>query len=375
MQETILILTNSIGGLHSFRKEVVKAIVDAGYEVTVSAPEMVSQANYFTEIGCNVELIDFSRRGTNPVADLKLMLRYRKLIKQLKPVAVLTYTIKPNIYGGMATRLCGVPQLANVTGLGDAVENGGWMQELALTLYKIGLEKARQIFFQNESNRNYCISKGIATKESVLLPGSGVNLQHHTYQAYPVDEGKVRFLFIGRMLRDKGIEEYFEAAKVIKGKYPNTEFQILGNVEGNYQAKLDALSKEGIVKHLGTTSDVRPYIGAVECTIMPSYHEGMSNVNLESAANGRPVITTDVPGCRETVDDGETGYLVDARSAESLIAAIERFIALPYSEKVKMGQEGRKKVERKFDRQIVVDAYLKEIKTISHVQTFLQKTI
>lgn len=367
MIKKVLILTNSIGGLHSFRKEVVKAIVDAGYEVTISAPEMVAKANYFTEIGCKVELIDFNRRGTNPVADLKLMLRYRKLIKQLKPVAVLTYTIKPNIYGGMAARLCGVPQLANVTGLGDAVENGGWMQKLTLTLYKIGLGKARQIFFQNKSNRNYCIDKGIATERSVLLPGSGVNLQHHTYQAYPSDEGKVRFLFIGRMLRDKGIEEYFEAAKVIRGKYPNTEFQILGNVEGNYQDKLDALTNDGIVNHLGMTSDVRPYIGAVECTIMPSYHEGMSNVNLESAANGRPVITTDVPGCRETVDDGVTGYLVDARTAESLIAAIEKFIALPYSEKVLMGQEGRKKVEREFDREIVVKAYLNEINKITNV--------
>ena len=367
MIKNVLILTNSIGGLHSFRKEVVKAIVNAGYEVIISAPEMVNKANYFTEIGCKVELIDFNRRGTNPVADLKLMLRYRKLIKQLKPIAVLTYTIKPNIYGGMAARLCGVPQLANVTGLGDAVENGGWMQKLTLTLYKIGLGKARKIFFQNKSNRNYCIDKGIATERSVLLPGSGVNLQHHTYQAYPSNEGKVRFLFIGRMLRDKGIEEYFEAAKVIKGKYPNTEFQILGNVEGNYQDKLDALTKEGIVNHLGMTSDVRPYIGAVECTIMPSYHEGMSNVNLESAANGRPVITTDVPGCRETVDDGVTGFLVDAKSAGSLIAAIEEFIALPYSEKVLMGQAGRKKVEREFDRQIVVDAYLKEIKGIAHV--------
>lgn len=364
MIKKVLILTNSIGGLHSFRKEVVKTIVDAGYEVTISAPEMVNKANYFTEIGCKVELIDFNRRGTNPVADLKLMLRYRKLIKQLKPVAVLTYTIKPNIYGGMAARLCGVPQLANVTGLGDAVENGGWMQKLTLTLYKIGLGKARQIFFQNESNRNYCIDKGIATERSVLLPGSGVNLQHHTYQAYPVDEGKVRFLFIGRMLRDKGIEEYFEAARVIKGKYPNTEFQVLGNVEGNYQDKLDALTKDGIVQHLGMTSDVRPYIGAVECTIMPSYHEGMSNVNLESSANGRPVITTDVPGCRETVDDDVTGYLVEAKSADSLIAAIEKFISLPYGDKVLMGQNGRKKVEREFDREIVVKAYLEEIASL-----------
>lgn len=367
MNKTILILTNSIGGLYSFRKEVVKAIVDAGYEVTISVPEMVTKANYFTEIGCKVELIDFNRRGTNPVADLKLMSRYRKLIKQLKPIAALTYTIKPNIYGGMAARLCGVPQLANVTGLGDAVENGGWMQKLTLTLYKIGLGKARQIFLQNESNRNYCIDKGIATDSSVLLPGSGVNLQHHTYQAYPTGEGKVRFLFIGRMLKDKGIEEYFEAAKVIKGKYPNTEFQILGNMEGNYQDKLDALTKEGIVNHLGTTTDVRPYIGAVECTVMPSYHEGMSNVNLESAANGRPVITTDVPGCRETVDDGVTGFLVKPRDAASLTEGVERFLALSYSEKVLMGQAGRKKVEREFDRKIVVEAYLNEINTITNV--------
>lgn len=364
MRQKGLILTNSIGGLHSFRKEVVKAIVDAGYEVYISEPDDDERVRYFEEIGCRIIKTDFNRRGMNPMEDFKLMLKYRKMIKQLKPKAVLTYTIKPNIYGGMAARLCGVPQLANVTGLGDAVENGGWMQKLTLTLYKIGLGKARQIFFQNESNRSYCIDKGIATDSSVLLPGSGVNLQHHTYQAYPPDDGKVRFLFIGRMLRDKGIEEYFEAAKVIKRKYPNTEFQILGNVEGNYQEKLDALAKEGIVKHPGTTSDVRPYIGAVECTIMPSYHEGMSNVNLESAANGRPVITTDVPGCRETVDDGVTGFLVKPRDAAALIDGVERFLALSYEDKQKMGRQAREKVEREFDREIVVKAYLEEIETL-----------
>ncbi|MBR1461764.1 MAG: glycosyltransferase family 4 protein [Prevotella sp.] len=366
MSKKILVLTNNIGGLHSFRKEVVKAIVDAGYEVTISAPEMVEKAAYFTEIGCKVALIDFNRRGTNPVADLKLMLRYRKLIKRLRPVAVLTYTIKPNIYGGMAARWCGVPQIANVTGLGDAVENGGWMQKLTVMLYKIGLGRAHQLFFQNVSNRAYCISKGIATKKSVLLPGSGVNLQHHTYQAYPQDEGKVRFLFIGRMLKDKGIEEYFDAARAIKAKYPDTEFQILGNMEGDYQARLDALTKEGIVNHLGVTSDVRPYIGAVECTVMPSYHEGMSNVNLESAANGRPVITTDVPGCRETVDDGVTGILVKSRDTQSLTDGVEKFLSLTYDQKKQMGIAGRKKVEREFDREMVVKAYLNELKHIGN---------
>lgn len=364
MGNVVLILTNSIGGLHSFRKEVVKAILDAGHKVYISTPDDNAMADYFREIGCEIIMTEFDRRGVNPLADFKLMLTYRKLMKRLEPVAVLTYTIKPNIYGGMAARLCRVPQLANVTGLGDAVENGGWMQKLTVTLYKMGLGKARRIFFQNASNRKFGIRMGIADDSSVLLPGSGVNLQHHTYQEYPADEGRIRFLYIGRLLKDKGAEEFFEAAKVIKTKYPQTEFQIVGSVEGDYQKQLDELVKNGIIDFLGSQSDVRPFIGSVHCTIMPSYHEGMSNVNLESAANGRPVITTNVPGCRETVDDGKTGFLVEARSSKSLIYAIERFIALPYGQKVLMGQEGRGKVEREFDRQIVINTYLNEIKNL-----------
>ena len=361
MKDNILIFTNSIGGLYSFRKEVVKAIIVSGYEVYISEPNDDERVRYFEGIGCHIIKTEFDRRGINPLKDLGLMMRYRKIIRQLKPRAVLTYTIKPNIYGGMACRLCGVPQLANVTGLGDAVENGGWLQKLTVTLYKIGLGNARCIFFQNASNRDFFIKNGIVDENSILLPGSGVNLQHHVFQKYPTDEGKIRFLFIGRLLKDKGIEEYFETAKAIEEKYPFTEFQILGSVEGPYQAKLDELVKEGIVKHLGTTSDVRPFIGAVECTIMPSYHEGMSNVNLESQAAGRPVITTNVPGCKETVDEGITGYLVESKSSENLISAVERFIALPYSQKVVMGQNGREKVKREFDRRIVIDAYLKAL--------------
>lgn len=364
MKGNILILTNNIGGLHAFRKEVVKAICDAGHKVYISTPDDSAMADYFREIGCEIIVTEFDRRGVNPLADFKLMLAYRKLMNQLKSVAVLTYTIKPNIYGGMAARLCRVPQLANVTGLGDAVENGGWMQKLTISLYKMGLGKARRIFFQNESNRNFGIRMGIADDSSILLPGSGVNLQHHTYQEYPVEEGRIRFLYIGRLLKDKGAEELFEAAKAIKAKYPQTEFQIVGNVEGDYQKQLDELVADGIVRFLGPQADVRPFIGAVECTIMPSYHEGMSNVNLESAANGRPVITTNVPGCKETVDDGKTGFVIEAKSAKSLEDAIERFIALPYNQKVLMGREGRKKVEREFDRKIVVDAYLNEIKKV-----------
>jgi galacturonosyltransferase len=367
MAKSILILSNTIVGLHSFRREVIKAIVDAGYKVIISVPDDDIKADYFRGMGCEIIQTVFNRRGVNPLADFKLMMSYRRLIKQLKPMAVLTYTIKPNVYGGLAARICRVPQLANVTGLGDAVENGGWLQKLTIGLYKLGVGKAQRVFFQNEGNRSFCIRQGIADANSILLPGSGVNLEYHTFQEYPTDEGKIRFLFIGRLLKDKGTEELFATAKVIKEKYPQTEFQIVGSVDGNYQTQLDELVNTGIIKFLGSQSDVRPFIGAVECTIMPSYHEGMSNVNLESAANGRPVITTNVPGCRETIDDMWTGYLVEARNTQSLIYAVERFIALPYSQKVMMGKNAREKVEKEFDRKKVVDAYIKEIEKIANV--------
>ena len=359
----VLVLTNNIGGLHSFRKEVMKAIVDSGYEVYISEPDEDERVKYFEEIGCHIIKTNFNRRGMNPLADLKLMMTYRMLIKRLKPKAVLTYTIKPNVYGGIACHLTRTPQIANVTGLGDAVENGGWLQKLTVTLYKIGIGKAKQVFFQNQANRSFCLSLGISNEKSILLPGSGVNLYHQSCQEYP-HNGVIKFLFISRLLKDKGTEEFFEMAKFIKKKNIQTEFQILGWVEGNYKHELDDLVSKGIVVHLGTTSDVRPYLAKVHCTIMPSYHEGMSNVNLESAANGRPVITTNVPGCRETVDDGRTGFLVEAKNTNSLIDGVERFLALSYDQKKQMGLEGRKKVEREFDRQIVVREYLKAIANV-----------
>lgn len=364
MKGTVLVLTNFIAGLHSFRKEVMKAIVDEGYQLYISVPDTDDdRIEYFKGIGCKIIKTDFNRRGMNPIDDLKLMLQYRKLINQLKPKAVLSYTIKPNVYGGIACRLTGTPLIANVTGLGDAIENGGWLQMLTVTLYKIGIGKAKQVFFQNPSNKETCLKYGIADDKAIVLPGSGVNLEHHTYQDYP-DDGVIKFLYIARLQKDKGTGEYFEAAKAIKEKYPQTEFQVLGWKEGDYERQLNELTATGIITYLGTTSDVRPYLKEVHCTIMPSYHEGMSNVNLESAANGRPVITTNVPGCRETVDDGVSGYLVKAKDSQSLIDDIEKFLSLPYEQKKQMGVEGRKKVEKEFDRQIVVKAYLDAINNL-----------
>lgn len=362
-KETVLIHTNNIGGLYSFRKEVVKAIVDAGYEVYISEPDDDERVFLFEEIGCHIVKTDFNRRGMNPVEDIKLMLRYRKMNKQLNPKAVLSYTIKPNIYGGIACQLTSTPQLANVTGLGDAMENGGWLQKLTVGLYKVGIRKAKCVFFQNATNKHFCESHGIVGRKTRLLPGSGVNLEYHQFQELPPD-GVIKFLFISRLLRDKGTEEFFEMAKAIKAKYANVEFRILGWCEGNYQHQLDELVKKGVVKYLGSTSDVRPYLADVHCTIMPSYHEGMSNVNLESAANGRPVITTDVPGCQETVNDGVTGFLVKSRDAASLTDGVERFLAMSYENKQKMGRMAREKVEREFDRRIVVKAYLEELEAL-----------
>lgn len=362
--KNILVLTNCVAGLHSFRREVMKAIVDDGYTLYLSFPDKDERAKYFESIGCKLLDVSFNRRGMNPIKDIKLLADYVRIMKKIKPAAVLTYTIKPNIYGGMAATLCGVPQIANVTGLGDSLENPGVLQKLTIALYKFGLRKAKTVFFQNSANRCFCIDKGILHEnQSRLLPGSGVNTNYHIYQEYP-KEGVLKFLFIARLLKDKGTDEYFEAAKVLKSKYPNTEFQILGSIEGNYRNQVDSLSKEGIIKFLGSTSDVRPFIGDAHCTVLPSYHEGLSNVNLESAANGRPVITTNVPGCCETVDDGITGFLCNARSAESLIEAIEKFINLSHEAKVNMGKEGRKKVEREYDRNIVVNAYIDELKRL-----------
>ncbi len=366
MSKTILVFSNSISGLYTFRKEVMTAIAHAGYCVYLVGPEDDKKIKGYDDLGCTIVSIQFSARGMNPLSDLKLLLRYCKLIKQYRPQAVLTYTIKPNIYGGLACRLSGVPQVANITGLGDALENKGWLRSLTIMLYRLGLSKSQKVFFQNQYNRDFCKTNGIVGVNTGLLPGSGVNLNYHQFQPYPKD-GEVKFVFMGRLIHDKGAVEYLDAVEAIGRKYSKVQFWILGMYDDEYKERIESLIKQGYLEYIPSKQDIRPVLSDVHCSIMPSYHEGMSNVNLESAANGRPVITTDVPGCKETVDDGITGYLVESRNSNSLISAIEKFINKPYEDKKLMGQAARKKVESEFDRQIVVDAYLKEIQLIANV--------
>ena len=366
-KNNILVLSNNIGGLHSFRKEVFQAFRDKGYEVTISCPVEGNtiKAEWFENIGCKVLDTSFKRQGMNPLADFKQMLHYVKFIKKEKPLAVLSYTIKPNVYGGMACAICGVPQIANITGLGAAVENPGLLQKLTVFLYKIGMRKTYMTFFQNDTNRQFCLKHGMIKGKNQLIPGSGVNLEHHQLKPYPAESEPIRFVFVSRIRKEKGIEEFLECAETIKKKYTNTEFHIVGGCEGDYEKRFADMQEKGIVVYHGSQPDVRPYFERASCTIHPSFYpEGMSNVLLESCATGRPIITTDRAGCREIVDDGVNGYVVKQQDSKDLIEKVERFINLSYAEKKTMGEAARRKVEREFDRKIVIKAYLDAIESL-----------
>lgn len=356
----ILILTNSINGLYSFRIELIEELLTREFQVAISAP-FDKRTNYFKDIGCNMIETSINRRGINPFADLKLLLSYLKLINK-KTDIVLTYTIKPNIYGGLACRLRGVPYIANITGLGTSIENKGAIRTISLFLYKVGLKKAHAIFFQNKSNKEYFIKNQIVNENvSRKIPGSGVNIDYHIFEEYPTNDEIIKFLFIGRIMKSKGIEELLKAAQIIKNIYPKTEFHFVGGKEENYDVKLNNLTKKGIIHYHGRQENVHYFIKNCHATINPSYHEGMSNVLLESASTGRPVLASNIPGCKETFDEGISGYGFEVRNVDSLVETIVKFIQLPYENKKQMGLAGRLKVEREFDRQIVVNSYMDEI--------------
>ena len=358
----VLVMANYLMGLISFRKEILQALTDKGYDVAVSAPYDEKYVPQLEECGCRFIETNVDRRGINPIKDLGLLMRYRKLIKAEKPDVVLTYTIKPNLYGGMACRMTKTVQFANITGLGTALENPGLLQKLIVGLYKVGLKKCKLAFFQNSANREFCQSHGMVKCDTILLNGSGVNLTHHVAQPYPKEEGVVKFIFISRIMKDIGVDELFEATRRLKAKYGDkVELHVVGFAEDNYTGVMERLAAEGTVIYHGTQKDVRPFVAGCHCLVLPSYHEGMSNVLQEASAAARPVVTCDVPGCKEIVERDKSGFLCEVKSADSLYEQMERFVQLPYSEKESMGIAARKKVERDFDRQNVVNKYLTEI--------------
>lgn len=359
----ILLLANFGMGLYNFRKELLEELIKQNYEVFISLPndEYVPKLK---NLGCHYVETELERRGTNPLKDSKLFFHYIKIIKQLKPDIVLTYTIKPNVYGGLACRVTNTPYLTNITGLGTSLENKSMIQKITMSLYKIGLKKASCLFFQNDTNLKFFMDNQIAKNKTRLVPGSGVNIQHHSYEKYPEDDQKIRFLFIGRMMKAKGIEELLQAASIIKNKYPNTQFDLVGGCEEDYQQKLADLQSSEVITYHGQQEDIQTFIKKSHATILPSHHEGTANVLLESASAGRPVLASRVPGCKETLDEGISGLGFEVKNVDSLVGTIEKFINMPYEQKREMGIAGREKMEREYDRQIVVNAYLDEINKV-----------
>ena len=355
----ILVISNSAKGLYNFRQELLKELT-LNSKVIVSVPD-AEQVKDIENLSCEVIKTPVDRRGINFLKDFKLLMTYMRILKEVKPDVVLTYTIKPNIYGGIACRLKKVSQLANITGLGTAVENGGLLKKILIFMYKIAMKKTKCIFFQNETNMNIFKNYKIVKDNYRLIPGSGVNLTRFPLEEYPKND-VTKFLFVGRIMKTKGIEEFLEAARTIKGKYNSTEFVILGSYdEDKYKEKIEEYVKKDIVKYKGFQSDVRKYMVESNCLILPSYFEGLANVLLEAAATGRPIIASNIPGCKETIDNGENGYLVEVKSVDSLVEKIERILNLSYEEQREMGLKGRRKVEKEFDRNIVVNAYMEEI--------------
>lgn len=363
----ILILANNSVGLYKFRKELLEALLARKDEVYISLPKGDFIAE-MQQMGCQFIDTEISRHGVNPVTDLKLLAKYVSIIKSVKPDIVFTYTIKPNVYGGFACQRCRVPYVANVTGLGTAVENGGILQKITLALYKAGLRKAQKVFFQNQSNLDFMLQHKVVKENYALVPGSGVNLERFAPIPYPSEDDGIHFVFISRIMREKGIDQYLDAALSFRtrtGVSQRLVFHICGFCEKEYQGRLDEMTENGIVVNHGMIRDVREILAKTHCTIHPSFYpEGISNVLLESSACARPIITTDRSGCREVVDDGVNGFAVKQRDSEDLIEKIEKFLALTHEQKMQMGLAGRAKVEKDFNRQIVVDAYLKELENV-----------
>lgn len=354
----VLILANSSGGLYDFRNELVLELLKE-YEVYVSVPDETAVDKLKAE-GCQVIHTDINRRGMNPVQDMGLFFSYWKLLRNIKPDVILTYTIKPNIYGGFCARLKRVPYIANITGLGTTFERGGMLQKVVVAMYRTALKKAACIFFQNDKNRQIFENNKIRGKKVRRVNGSGVNLEAHPYETYPGKE-KPHFLFVGRVMKEKGIEEFLSSAK----KYANrAEFDIIGYCEEAYEKEVEQLQKEGIVHFHGFQTDVNSYYRESDAVIIASYHEGMSNVLLEAAATGRPALATDINGCKEAVEDGKTGLLFEPRSGQALEEAIEAFVNMSVAEREQMGKNARAKMEQEFDRKHVVMAYIEEIKSV-----------
>ena len=366
----VLITVNASWNVWNFRRPVLSALLDQGCRVTVLAPEDQFRSE-IEQFGCRFIPLAMDQKGLNPIRDLALLSRFKSIFARERPDVILSYTIKNNIYGALAARALGISFIPNITGLGTAFLSGGVLQSVAEVLYRAAFSSLPVVFFQNEDDRDLFLKRRLVKPDRArLLPGSGIDLNHFDRSAYPAADSPTTFLLVARMLRDKGILEYVEAARIVKSRFPETRFQLLGAADAQNRSafSLDqahSWQQSHGVEYLGTAPDVRQHIGNAHCVVLPSYREGAPRTLMEAAAMARPLIASDVPGCRALVDSGETGLLCTARDARSLANTCLGFMALPHEARIAMGEAGRRKMEREFDQLLVANAYRQAIADIA----------
>ena len=362
MGKKILILSNHFITIFAFRKEVIQRMIEAGNEVYISTPAD-EQNKYFEDMGCLIIETSMNRRGTNPFKDLQLIGKYKKIMKQVNPEIIFSYTVKPNIYGSIASNSLKFKQVCNITGTGSTFLKESVLSKNVRMLYKVSVKRCYKVFFQNKGDKQYFVEHKMVGKNIELIPGSGVNLVEHEFTEMPSD-GVVNFIFIGRVMEVKGVDQYLDCAKEIHENYPNTCFYIAGwNEEEKYKKLVEEYQNKGCVNYIGFQKDIDSWIRKCHCTILPSLGgEGVPNVLLESAATGRACIASAINGSKDVIDDGVTGYLYEVGNSQSLIEKVEEFLKLSFEEKRAMGIAGHNKMTREFNREIVISKYMDEVK-------------
>tara|TARA_R110002049_G_scaffold23781_3_gene84442 strand:+ start:49207 stop:50328 length:1122 start_codon:yes stop_codon:yes gene_type:complete len=366
----VVITGNTAWNILHFRKPIIDALISEGHEVVALAPAD-AYVKDLRDAGVRFIPIQMENKGINPVSDLRLIRDFRRIFAKEAPDVILSYTIKNNIYGALAANSLRIPFLPNVSGLGTVFLKKGWLEWVATRLYRRAFRRLKYVMFQNIDDRDLFLKcQIIRPEQSRLVPGSGIDLAHFRPSGVPrVPGAQVTFILIARMLRDKGVVEYVNAARAIKSEFPDCRFQLAGacGVENRTaigSATIYEWVEEGAVEYLGELSDVRTALLDVDCVVLPSYREGLPRVLLEAGAMGKPIVATDVPGCRDVVDDGVTGILCDVQSVESLYDALKSFLELSDNERFLMGQAGRKKVEDQFGQERVVEIYQKAIRDL-----------
>ncbi len=355
----VIITANTAWSIVNFRTNLINSLTLAGYRVVALAPE----DEYTVRIQCKYIPIKINRRGINPFEDILFFFKLRKIYRRLKPFAVLHFTSKVNIYGALASRKLGIYCINNISGLGSAFLGGGVISKIQQVLYRFALRYADLVFFQNKDDADYFIKKKLVRPEQLdLLPGSGINVNKYSPKPHS-NSGSFVFLMISRLIKDKGIYEYVEAAKQIKGKYTDTEFRIVGFLDNSNpsaikQEELNHWIDQGTILFLGRKDDVRETIASSDCVVLPSYREGTPRTLLEAASMAKPIITTNVAGCRQVVDNGKTGFLCRVRDRDDLADKMERVVLLSKPALKDMGLKGREKMKREFDETIVIKEYL-----------------